>query len=206
MKVLKIVVGAVIFISAYVQAKKPIVFVDGTHARGIFGDKISLRFNQEPIINYLPSVNDYIEAEDNGIKMGESLPFANDYMEIEDEGVQVTELVQNSFKELTFFLPLVTIKNDKVRRFIEHINNIDGKTYYVAFEQTKEPMQGLKCTVAFNPKDVGFRLELFVSPKQEHGVSLMFFNRNQLGTIATHHDTIKRMAYIKPDFQKKKYA
>ncbi len=196
MKILKIVVGMVIFASFYMQAKlinfmdgthargmqeKLIDFMDGTHARGIFGDKISLRFNSELIVNYLPSAQDYIEAEDEGI-----------------------DIIQ--FKEITFFMPLVTIKSDKVRRFVKQINSIEGKPYYVALEQTTGPMKGLKCTIGFNPQEVGFRVELFVSPKQEHGVSLMFFNRNQLTTIATQHDTIKRVACIKGDSPKKKYV
>lgn len=176
----------VVFASFYMQAKS-INFIDGTHARGIFGDKISLRFNGEPIVNYLPSAQDYIEAEDEGIGI-------------------IQDLSQNSFKKITFFMPLVTIKSDKVRRFVQQINSIEGKPYYVALEQTTEPIQGLKCTIGFNPQEVGFRVELFVSPKQEHGVSLMFFNRNQLTTIATQHDTIKRMACIKGDSPKKKYV
>lgn len=168
--------------------KSNIALTDATHSIGVFGNSISFRFEAEPIFNYLPSEKDYQEADE-----------------------QVASISMNQDREeLHFFMPLAFIKGDKPKRFIHQMNVTKDLPFSVHVEAVKTPMDGLKCKVSFDPKLVGFKIDKFVSPKQEHGFTITFYKLDVLGKISSGHNNqnIIRTAQAeqKSDFLKKKYA
>lgn len=195
-----------IIVGGQVSAKESAIhLIDVTHAKGPFADSFSLRFDskgQEPIINYMPSVDDYKEEG---------------YVEEAIEAFEnVVEDVKNFIspdsrtKTLNFFLPLATIKTAKAQKFINQMNVTQAEFYSIQLEATTLPMNGLLCTVTFNPKEIGFQIESFVSTKQEPGITFTFYNRSVLTTIAGHpeQNSIFKMADAGSDTRlvKKKYA
>lgn len=156
------------------------VFIkDVDHHKGAMGDKISFRFTREPLCSYLPTAQQDIESA----------------------------LESGSEVVLQFLFPRADIKGDKTKRFIGQINATKHPHHSMSIEPISTPIAGYLVTVFFFPKEIGFQLESFVSPKGEPGISFTFHNHGSLKKINYAVNTIRRTADLKTVGQvKKKYA
>ena len=151
--------------------------IDGSHHKGVVGEKITLRFNGAPIFNHLPSVPN------------------------------VEEIVDGIIKEHHFFLPQIILKGDTVKRFIQQMNATIHSAYYVSLEHVTAPMDGYLLTVKFDSSKVGFQLESGSSPKGEPSITFTFYDRGKLQIINERHSTVLNLAHFDGgDVVKKKYA
>ena len=183
-----------ISVCVLLQSQSKVALTHADHSQNPFGGKVAFRFDQEPIINYLPSSQDYTQVEQVV------------FLDKQPEGQ--TELCTK--KELVFFLPLASVKHKKTQEFINQINVTKHLPYTMVVEPVLTPMQGLLCTVTFNPQEVGFQVESFLSPKGEPGIAFTFYLKDKLQTVLGNHDTIKKVAFASSSCSssaaKKKYA
>lgn len=189
-----------LFLQSFVSAQVLTKVTDVTHSKNPFGEKIAFRFDKKPIINYLPSPDDYTMAEESIIYVEGAQETGDLYLKKDSKNA--TE----GLKELVFFLPLTAVTHKKTKQFLNQLNVTQGLAYTMVVEPVETPLTGLKCTVAFNPKDVGFQVEAFVSPKGEHGIAFTYYLRDKLTTVLAKHDSIKQVAYVDAKPSKKKYV
>ncbi len=156
------------------------VFIkDIDHHKGALGDKISLRFTREPLCNYLPTAQQDIEGA----------------------------LQSGSEVVLQFLFPLTDVKGEKTKQFITQVNATKHPHHSMRIEPIITPMAGYLVTVFFFPKEIGFQLESFISPKGEPGISFTFHNHGSLKKINYAINTIRRSADLATENKiKKKYA
>ena len=152
--------------------------IDVSHHKGVVGERITVRFNCQPLFNHLPSV----------------------------PGSE--EKVQGTIQEHHFFLPQTVLKGDSVKRFVQQMNATVNSTYYVSLELVSSPIEGHLLTVKFDSSKVGFQLESGSSPKGEPSITFTFYDRGKLQIINARHSTVLNIAQLSTTDHvvKKKYA
>ena len=153
--------------------------INVAHHKGPLSDRITLRFDSPPIFNLLP------------------------LSPVEAEGGRAGDI-----EDYHFFLPQTMLKGDATKKFVSQMNASMHPDFHVQLEYVDTPLEGLRCTVRFNPKKVGFQVESGTSPKLEPSVTFTFYDRDVLQVINTNHNSILRTAHLDSvgRFLKKKYA
>ncbi len=150
--------------------------IDISHHKGVVGERITLRFNGNPLFNHLPSVPG-------------------------SEGQ-----AQGTIKEYCFFLPQTVLKGDNTKRFVQQMNATIYPAYCVSLEFHSVPIEGYLLTVKFDSSKVGFQLESGSSPKGEPSIFFTFYDRGKLQIINERHSTVLNLAHFDGSYLKKKYA
>ncbi len=153
--------------------------INVAHHKGPLSDRITLRFDAPPLFNLLPLSP--VEAEDHRFE---------------------------DVEEFHFFLPQTVLKGESTKKFVSHMNASMHPAFHVSLERVDTPLEGLRCSVRFNPKKVGFQVESGTSPKLEPSITFTFYDRNVLQVINNNHNSILRTAHLDGvgRFLKKKYA
>ena len=120
-------------------------------------DRIVLYFSAAPDCLYIPS---------RGVVDNNNQPTINDQGQ----------------KELTYFFRVHGMTAKEVHRIISKVKDMHHPDYSLTmtYDHHKE---GIKVTIAFNDKKIGFQYESFMAITGEHALSFAFFKRDSLDKI-----------------------
>ncbi len=136
------------------------------HHQGMFGDKVVCYFSRDPICNYLP--------------------------EKPETSAQRTD--QSTQKNIVFFLPMTQISSKDAREMINTINNVKKDSYGIRFTEVKQPINGIKITIAYNPNMIICDYAVFDSISMRKALIFNFHQKVVLEEMKQKTDKILRYA------------
>ncbi|MDR3550393.1 MAG: N-acetylmuramoyl-L-alanine amidase [Candidatus Babeliales bacterium] len=93
-------------------------------------------------------------------------------------------------QELVLFFPKATGTSDEIKQ-IQSINNLESVPYSVKLETVKKPTDGLRFSIAYDPKKVGVKYDFFDfigGHRPQPGVRFQFYNQELLHELSAKTD------------------